>query len=79
MMKDYWDDLLECRDEVEKLREAHNALDRAARYYREALAHIIEECDNDKPRIAHIREAAERGLRAADHELAVPPPEEPQP
>ena len=52
--------------------EAHwlNALDRAARYYREALLHVIEECGNDKPRIDHIRKAAERGIRAADHELA---------
>jgi hypothetical protein len=47
-----------------------NALDNAARYYREALQHIVDECGNDKPRIDHIREAAERGLRAADHEMA---------
>jgi hypothetical protein len=51
-------------------REYLDALDRAARYYREALKHVIEECSNDKPRIEHIREAAERGIRAADHELA---------
>jgi hypothetical protein len=46
-----------------------NALDNAARYYREALKHVIEECCNDKPRIEHIREAAERGISAADHEF----------
>lgn len=46
-----------------------NALDRAARYYREALLHVIEECGNDLPRIDHIAEIAGRGLRAADHEM----------
>jgi len=47
----------------------YHALDRAARSYREALKHVVEECGNDRPRIDHIREAAERGLRAADYEL----------
>lgn len=46
-----------------------DALDRAARYYREALTSIVEECKNDRPQIILILEAAERGLRAADHEL----------
>ena len=47
-----------------------DALDRAARYYREALKHIIEECGNDEPRILHILDIATRGLAAADYELA---------
>jgi 23S rRNA G2069 N7-methylase RlmK/C1962 C5-methylase RlmI len=49
--------------------EALNALDRAARYYREALKHVIEECGHDEPRILHIYETAARGKAAADHEL----------
>lgn len=48
----------------------HDALDRAAGSYRDALRHVVEECSNDKPRIDHIREVAEQGLRAADAELA---------
>lgn len=48
-------------------------LDRAARYYREALRHVIEECGHDKPRIDHIRLVAETGISAADHELEATP------
>lgn len=46
-----------------------DALDRAARYYREALKEIIDECSHDDPRIGRIRERAESGIRAADYEL----------
>lgn len=49
--------------------EQLNALDRAAMCYREGLRHIIEECGNDKPRLDHIREAAERAISGADHYL----------
>jgi chromosome segregation ATPase len=62
-------ELREAGDERDTLREALDSLDQAARYYREALKHVIEECGNDKPRIAHIEEAAARGVTSADAAL----------
>jgi hypothetical protein len=47
-----------------------NALDRAARYYRQGLKEILADCGHDKPDIGKIRGWAERSIAAADHELA---------
>lgn len=50
--------------------ERLHALDRAAGSYRAALRAIVEKCGHDRPDVDRIREIAEQGIRAADHELS---------
>jgi hypothetical protein len=52
-----------------KVVDVQNALDRAAGHYRQALTDILAVCHWDVPDIEKIREHAQRGIRAADHEL----------